>query len=97
MQEKTREAAVEAAAFLEGFTGVSLDKLVAMSDVELALTQSNARPGTPHYILAEKEWERRLAIRAAREARLTALQTAMVGIAGSVIGAIAGFLLTKYF
>jgi hypothetical protein len=87
----------EDAAFSEGFVGVSLSKLARMPDAELATWQSGWKPGTDKYILAEKEWQRRIALRELREQfkleerlatsnRWWAMAAAVIGVIGTLAG-----------
>jgi len=46
--------------FHDSFVGVSREDLQAMPDSELALCQSNLKPGEPKYILVDREWQRRM-------------------------------------
>lgn len=87
----------EQAAFAEGYAGVSLGELAQMSDVELATWQSGWRPGTDKHILAEKEWQRRIAARELREQfrleerlangnRWWSIAAAVIGVVGTLLG-----------
>ena len=87
----------EQAAFAEGYAGVTLGELAQMSDVELATWQSGWRPGTDKHILAEKEWQRRIAARELREQfrleerlangnRWWSIAAAVIGVVGTLLG-----------
>ena len=87
----------EQAAFAEGFAGVSLSELAQMPDVELATWQSGWKPGTDKHILAEKEWQRRIALRELREQfrleerlangnRWWSIAAAVIGVIGTLLG-----------
>ena len=85
------------AAFAEGFAGVTLSELSQMPDVELATWQSGWKPGTDKHILAEKEWQRRIALRELREQfrleerlangnRWWSIAAAVIGVIGTLLG-----------
>lgn len=89
------------AAFDEGFVGVSPSELARMSDAELATLQSGWKPGTDKHILAEKEWQRRTALRQMREQfklderiangnRWWSIAAAAIGIIGTLVGVVLG-------
>lgn len=79
-------------------------KINEMTDAQLAEWQSGWKSDTHHYILANREWERRLIAHQAKIqfandaeiARLTRINTllaATVGVAGAVIGALVAYYL----
>lgn len=81
----------------EGFLGTSPDELEKLSDAELASWQSHIPAGLPQHILAEKEWQRRIAIRQLREQfkleekiangnRWWGMAAAVVGVIGTLSG-----------
>lgn len=87
----------EQADFAEGFAGVTLNELSQMPDVELATWQSGWKPGTDKHILAEKEWQRRIALRELREQfrleerlangnRWWSIAAAVIGVIGTLLG-----------
>lgn len=87
----------EEAAFTEGFAGVSLSDLARMPDAELATWQSGWKAGTDKHILAEKEWQRRIALRNLREQfklderiangnRWWSIAAATIGVIGTLLG-----------
>lgn len=89
------------AAFADGFVGISLSELARMSDAELAIWQSGLKPGTDKHILAEKEWQRRTALRQMREQfklderiangnRWWSIAAAAIGIIGTLVGVVLG-------
>lgn len=67
-------------------------ELSKKSDKDLALFQSQYPAGSPQFVLADHEWQRRLVVEQSKTARLVAL----VGVCGTLLGAIAGHLLTKW-
>lgn len=67
-------------------------KLAKYSDKELAVFQSKYPIGSPQNVLADHEWQRRLVVEQAKTSRLVAL----VGIVGTLLGAIVGYLLTTW-
>lgn len=76
----------------EGFIGTSPAELSKLSDAELADWQSHIPAGLPQHILAEKEWETRIALRHLREQfnleERLANRNRWWSIAASVIGVI---------
>jgi hypothetical protein len=46
--------------FHDGFVGISREDLQAMPDSELAQWQSDLQPDEPKYVLADREWQRRM-------------------------------------
>lgn len=87
----------EQAEFDEGYAGISLSELAQMSDVKLATWQSGWKPGTDKHILAEKEWQRRIAVRELREQfrleerlangnRWWSIAAAVIGVIGTLLG-----------
>lgn len=87
----------ERAAFAEGFAGITLKELSEMPDVELAKWQADWKPGTDKYILAEKEWQRRIAMRELGEQfrlderlangnRWWSIAAAGIGVIGTLLG-----------
>lgn len=69
-----------------------------MTDAELATWQSGWKPGTDKHILAEKEWQRRIAVRQLREQfkleeriangnRWWSIAVAAIGVIGTLSGA----------
>lgn len=63
-----------------------------LSDKDLAKLQAQYPVASPQYVLADHEWQRRLVVEQAKTSRLVAL----VGIVGTLLGAIVGHLLTKW-
>ena len=87
----------ERADMAEGYAGVSLSELAQKSDVELATWQSGWTPGTDKHILAEKEWQRRIALRELKEQfrleerlangnRWWAIAAATISVIGTLLG-----------
>lgn len=81
----------------EGYAGISLGELSQKSDAGLATWQSGWKPGTDKHILAEKEWQRRIATRQLREQfrleerlanrnRWWSIATAVIGVIGTLLG-----------
>ena len=91
----------EREAFAEGFAGVSREELEEMSDIELAQLHNGWNPEATRYILAEKEWTRRLAMRQLQEQfkleekvantnRRWSIAAALIGVVGTLAGAVIG-------
>lgn len=81
----------------EGYAGISLGELSQKTDAGLATWQSGWKPGTDKHILAEKEWQRRIAARQLREQfrleerlanrnRWWSIATAVIGVIGTLLG-----------
>lgn len=66
-------------------------ELAKCSDEELALWQSERPVGSAAHILAEKEWERRLAEKSIRATRKAMWVTAASTLASVVVGWALGF------
>lgn|SRR4030042_3726218 len=79
-----------------------MDDLTKMTPEELANWQSQWKPHSPHYILAEKEWQRRERLHQ-HELDLELIQkqvkwmkfSAVIGFLGVIIGAIITVSLSK--
>ncbi|HEU4852087.1 MAG TPA: hypothetical protein VFT37_08030 [Telluria sp.] len=94
--------------FRKGFSGIRNGVLAAglaeMTDDELAAWQAAWRPGVAQYILAEKEWQRRMLAhefglnrRLAEYAAKWQRFAAYIGVAGTVVGAILGLVSGSVF
>lgn len=68
-------------------------ELSKKSDADLAFWQSEFEPNSPQYRLAEQEWQRRLIVSQIRTTRYAAL----VGILGTLVGALSTYLLAEYW
>ena len=75
---------------LESITPKSLSK---KSDPELAFWQSEFKQNSPQYRMAEQEWQRRLIISQLHGVRFAAY----LGILGTLLGAIVGHVLTRWW
>jgi hypothetical protein len=74
---------------LKNFDRRSLSK---MQDKDLAIWQSKYPAGSPQFILAEHEWQRRLTVEQIRGARFAAY----IGILGALAGSIVTWLTAKW-
>lgn len=85
------------AAFAEGFVGISLHQLSRKPDADLAIWQSEWKPGTANHILAEQEWQRRITVRQLHEQfrleeriangnRWWSIVAAVIGVIGTLAG-----------
>jgi hypothetical protein len=74
------------------FAQVDRRTLLKLSDAELALWQSDYPQGSPHYILAEFEWQRRINAEQVKATKFSA----WIGVAGTLLGAALGFVLSQY-
>jgi hypothetical protein len=103
MTEKTPEQ-LEA----EGYVGTSPEQLAQKSDAELAIWQKGWKPQSAEYILADREWQRRLAMRQLEEqfrlderlARANgwwSLRAAAIGVIGALGGAWLGAYWTSEY
>jgi hypothetical protein len=81
--------------FNDGFyttaLGANMRELETMSDEALATWQSERSIGSAAHILAEKEWERRLAEKSIRATRKAMWVTAVSTLASVVVGWALGF------
>jgi hypothetical protein len=68
------------------FERVDVVRVARFSDKELAAWQFEQQPGTPHYILADHEWQRRLTVQQIR----AAYRTAWIGVVGTLLGTLLG-------
>lgn len=66
--------------------------LSRMQDKDLAIWQSEYPAGSPQFILAEHEWQRRLTVEQIKGARFAAY----IGILGALAGSIVTWLTTKW-
>lgn len=71
------------------FEQVDVVRIAGLSDKELAAWQFEHQPGTPQYILADHEWQRRLTIQQVR----AAYRTAWIGVVGTLLGTLFGWML----
>lgn len=91
MDSRTTEEQAMSQAFCESTINASMRELVVLSDEELAHWQSLKEIGSGAHILAEKEWERRLADRSIRATRKAMWVTAVSTLASVVVGWALGF------
>jgi hypothetical protein len=68
------------------FAELDVLRMARFSDKELAAWQFKQQPGTPHYILADHEWQRRLTVQQVR----AAYRTAWIGVVGTLLGTLLG-------
>jgi len=71
------------------FAELDVLRVTRFSDKELAAWQFKQEPGTPQYIVADHEWQRRLIMRQVR----TAYRTAWIGVVGTLLGTLLGAIL----
>ncbi|MFC4923617.1 MULTISPECIES: hypothetical protein [Delftia] len=94
-RKQAQARAIEEKNFRQGFAETSIDtnmrELALMSDEELAHWQSLRDIGSGAHILAEKEWERRLADKSIRATRKAMWVTAASTLASVVVGWALGF------
>ena len=91
MDPRTPEERAMSQAFCESTINASMRELVVLSDEELAHWQSLKEIGSGAHILAEKEWERRLAEKSIRATRKAMWVTAASTLASVVVGWALGF------
>ena len=76
-------------AFSGGFTnttlGVTPEELASKSDGALALWQAHEAAGSARYILAEREWQRRMLD---RQSKLQLRNGAWIALVGAIAGAL---------
>jgi hypothetical protein len=72
------------------FKDVDRRAIAKMSDHDLASWQSEYPEGSPQFILAEHEWQRRLTVEQVKASRFSAY----IGLVSTVVGAIIGSLIT---
>ena len=77
---------MRAAKVAEDFATLDTHQIVCFSDKDLAEWQSQQQPGTPQYIIADHEWQRRLTIQQVR----AAYRTAWIGVIGTLLGTLLG-------
>lgn len=92
----------------EGYVGTSTEQLAEKSDPELAIWQKGWKSESAEYILAEREWQRRLSMRQleaqfrleerlAKANRWWAMAVAAIGVIGTLAGAWLGaYWASKY-
>jgi hypothetical protein len=73
------------------FKSIDRRAIAKMSDHELALWQSEYPEGSPQFILADHEWQRRLTIEQVNASRFAAF----MGLLGAVVGAFITWLASK--
>ncbi len=92
-RQRLKETEIED--FNDGFyttaIGTNMRELAAMSDEALATWQSERSIGSAAHILAEKEWERRLAEKSILATRKAMWVTAVSTLASVVVGWALGF------
>lgn len=91
MDHRNPEERAMSQAFCESTINASMRELVVLSDEELAHWQSLKEIGSGAHILAEKEWERRLADKSIRATRKAMWVTAASTLASVVVGWALGF------
>jgi hypothetical protein len=74
----------------EEFKTIDRRLLSKMSDNELAIWQSQYPSDSPHFLLSEHEWQRRLTIEQVKASRFAAL----IGLLGTVVGTVVGSFIT---
>lgn len=74
------------------FINLSQRELAKYTDKDLALFQSKHPAGSPQFLIANHEWQRRLIVAQAKTSRLVAL----VGVMGTLLVAIVVHMLTKW-
>jgi ABC-type dipeptide/oligopeptide/nickel transport system permease subunit len=70
----------------EEFAKLDIVRVARFSDKELAAWQFEHQPGTPQYILADHEWQRRLTMQQVH----AAYRTAWIGVVGTLLGTLLG-------
>ena len=75
---------------LHEFSSINRSEFAKQDDKALAVWQSEYEPGSPQYILAEHEWQRRLTAQQVQATRFAA----WVALVGVVVGALLGAYLT---
>lgn len=76
----------------EDFDKLRQSDISKMSDKSLAKWQSKSPYDSPQYIIADREWQRRLMVEQIRGVRFAAY----IGIIGTIIGSITTYLITKW-
>jgi len=84
-----KAALLKTAAFQQELKKINRRDLAHKIDIDLAIWQTSYPPDSPQYLIAEKEWERRLTARQIKAGHLAAL----IGVAGSIIAALLGVCL----
>ena len=74
------------------FSALDCDKITALSDKELAAWQANFGQDTPQWRFAEHSWQSRLLVEQVKVMRFAAY----VGVAGTILGGVAGAFLGAY-
>jgi hypothetical protein len=89
--------------FYKALNGKIAEELADMSDDELATWQAGWKPETANYILAEKEWQRRMLAhefglnqRLAEYAAKWQRFSAYIGVIGTIAGAVLGAVGSLY-
>ena len=77
------------------FKAFDRDALIPMDDKALAIWQAQFEPDQAQYLLAEHEWQRRLADRQIAAARAANWRSIVGGIIGTLLGVVAGWLLSE--
>ncbi|MDH2918469.1 MAG: hypothetical protein PXX73_04670 [Sideroxydans sp.] len=90
LRDQQRQAEAQAQLAAE-YRTVDRKALSKMSDKALAEWQSRYPPGSPQFILAEYEWQRRLTVAQVRASRFAAL----MALLGAVVGAWITWLTSK--
>jgi len=80
---------------LKEFNELDVLQVAHFSDKQLAAWQFQQRPGTPHYIIADHEWQRRLTMQQVRSAYRTAWIGVVGTLLGTALGAVIGWWLAK--
>src|SRR5437899_11281636 len=71
---------------LKEFDELDVVRVAHFSNKELAAWHFQQEPGTPQYIIADHEWQRRLTMQQVR----TAYRTAWIGVVGTLLGTVIG-------
>ena len=80
---------VHTARVKKDFGELDVVRMAGFSNKELAAWQFEHQPGTPQYIIADHEWQRRLTMQQVR----TSYRTAWIGVAGTLLGTALGTLI----
>lgn len=93
MKSITRDAfeRIEKQRLLDDFRTIDRRMLTNLDDKALTEWQSKFPDSSPHRILAEAEWNRRLLVDQIRATK----HAAWIGVWGTIFGAIAGGLIAK--
>lgn len=76
---------------IQEFQTLDHSSIAKMTGNELASWQSKYEPGSPQFIFAEHEWQRRLTVEQVKASRFAAF----MGLLGAVVGALITWLTTK--